>query len=121
MRSLLIVSGFIFSLFTLQAQANENKTHRTPQFSNEEVSVWTTVVYPNKDQKLKMHRHDYNRVVVALDSGVLKIRTNQGKEHLLHVQKDHAYYFTKDVPGELHTDENMSKHPMKAIVIELKK
>lgn len=97
------------------------ETHRTPLLSNEEVRIWKTVIYPNKNQTLAMHRHEHNRVVVALDNGKLKIKDNTGKVHYLELKKNQAYYLTKDVPGALHTDENVSKKPIEVVVIELNK
>ncbi|KTD74472.1 hypothetical protein [Legionella tucsonensis] len=115
----------IFCIFpflaSMNSYADAKKTVRIPQLSNKEVSVWTTVIYPNKKQILKMHRHEHNRVIVALDNGLLKVANNKGEIHFLKLEKDKAYYLSKDVPGELHTDENMSKHPIKVVVIELKK
>ncbi|CAM2746319.1 Uncharacterised protein [Legionella steigerwaltii] len=116
--SILCVIPFLASI---NSYADVKKSVRTPQLSNEKVSVWTTVIYPNKEQSLKMHRHEHDRVVVALDSGELKVVNNKGKEHFLKLEKDKAYYLKKDVPGELHTDENMGKHPIRVVVIELKK
>lgn len=101
--------------------ASDIKTTRMPEFSNNEVDVWKTIIYPNKNQRLKMHRHEYNRVVVALNNGTLKITNDKGKIHYLNLEKDHAYYLTKDVPNELHSDENIGKHPITVLVIELKR
>jgi hypothetical protein len=95
-------------------------TKRIPQFSNDKVNVWEAVIYPSAHQKLSMHRHDFNRVLVALDNGTLKIINDQGKVHYLKLLKDKAYYLTKDVPNETHSDENISKHPIRVVVIELK-
>ena len=94
---------------------------RISEFSNNKVNVWKTIIYPNKNQILKMHRREYNRVVVALDTGTLKITNNKGKTHYLNLEKDHAYYLTRDTRDELHTDENISEHPIKVLVIELKR
>jgi len=94
---------------------------RTEQFSNNQVKVWKTVIYPNNRQALPMHRHHHDRVVVALTNGVLKITTNSGKTHYLKLEKDKAYYLSKDPKHELHTDENMGHSPVKVMVIELKK
>ncbi|KTC91018.1 hypothetical protein OQJ18_15470 [Fluoribacter dumoffii] len=111
--------------FSLSASVNSyaevKETVRIPQFSNTEVSVWQTVIYPHKEQILKMHRHEHNRVVVALDSGILKVVNNKGKEHFLKLEKDKAYFLTKDMPGELHTDENIGNNPIRVIVMELNK
>lgn len=104
---------------SLQAQALTTK--RDVQFSNTEVSVWRTVIYPASHHILPMHRHDHNRVLVALTDGVLKITNDKGKIHYLHLKKDKAYYLTKDVPNEVHTDENITNHAVKVMVIELLK
>lgn len=96
-----------------------NKTHREQLISNNEVSVWKTSIYPSNNQKLPLHRHEKNRVVIALSSGKLKITSNLGKTHFLNLEKGSAYFLKKDPPNELHFDENLSKNPIKVIVIEL--
>lgn len=94
-------------------------TQRIPQFTNEKVAVWETIIYPESGQVLKMHRHEHDRVVVALDSGELKITNDKKQTHFLKLVKNKAYYLSKDVPGEMHSDENISKHPIRVMVIEL--
>jgi hypothetical protein len=101
---------------SLQAQT---LTKREVQFANQQVNVWQTSIYPASNQILPMHRHDTNRVLVALTDGVLKITNDKDKIHYLHLKKDKAYYLTKDVPGEMHMDENVTKHPVKVMVVEL--
>ncbi len=110
---------FLFFIM-MNAHADLKKTIRIPQFSNQEVTIWKTIIYPNNNHILKMHWHQYNRIVVALNNGVLKIVNDQGKIHYLKLEKDHAYYLTKDIPGRLHSDENITKAPIKVLVIELK-
>ncbi|CAN5370664.1 hypothetical protein BH10PSE19_BH10PSE19_05330 [soil metagenome] len=114
----LILIGLIF--FIDIAQAETPQTQRHPHFSNERVNVWETIIYPSKDQILKMHRHEYPRVLVAFDSGLLKITNNHGKTHFLKLEKNKAYYLSKDIPNELHTDENLSPKPIRVLVMELK-
>ena len=111
---------FIFLWLMTNVHANINKTTRIPQFSNDEVTVWKTLIYPSKDQVLKMHRHEHNRVIVALDAGTLKIINDKGKIHYLNLEKNQAYYLKKDIPGELHSDENIGKQIITILVIELK-
>lgn len=103
----------------LTAAYAEPSTKRIPQFTNEKVSVWETIVYSTRDQELKSHRHEHDRVLVALTDGVLKITNNKGQTHELKLKKDQAYYLKRDVDGEFHTDENISGHPIKVMVIEL--
>ena len=68
-----------------------------------------------------MHRHDYDRVLVALSNGTLKITNNKGDVHYLKLKKNKAYYLPKDPMDELHQDENITQHPITVMVIELKK
>lgn len=93
---------------------------RITQFTNDQVSVWETIIYPSANQKLKMHRHEHDRVVVALNNGLVKVTNNKNKVHYLKFKKNQAYYLPKDALNELHTDQNMSNQPVKVLVIELK-
>jgi hypothetical protein len=116
----LILRSMVVFLITIGVvYAQSQTTKRIPQFSNEAVTVWKTIVYPSSNQALKMHRHDNNRVVVALTDGVLKVTNDKGKVHYLTFKKDQAYYLTKDILNELHGDENITNHPIKVMVIEL--
>lgn len=112
-------SSWSFGVSALPEEAQE-QTHRIPQFSNEQVVVWKTIIYPSSKKRLSMHRHKNNRVLVALTEGTLKVTNDKGKTHYLHLKKDHAYFLEKDLPSEMHTDENISDHPVHVIIIELK-
>ncbi len=114
MRFIMGFSAFLVCLSSFAA------THRVPQLDNQRVAVWQTIVYPNQAEKLKPHRHDRDRVVVALTNGTLKVTNNLGQSHLLTLKKNHAYFLTKDVAHETHTDTNLSNHPVSVMVIELK-
>ncbi len=117
--------GFILSLTlamtlnTTGLHAENQTTQRINQFSNTHVNVWKTIVYPTSKQTLAMHRHDYDRVVVALSDGMLKITNDKGQTHLLKLKKDKAYFLNKDPKNEQHMDENISQKPVKVMVIEL--
>jgi hypothetical protein len=115
-----ILTIFSFFLISNISNAASPATTRIPQFSNDNVSVWETIIYPSTNQALKMHRHEHDRVVVALSDGLLKITNDQSKVHYFKLEKNKPYYLTKDVPNELHNDQNMSSHPIKVLVIELK-
>lgn len=106
--------------FASTSNAEPLVTSRIQQFTNDKVNVWETIVYPSSNQALKMHRHEHNRVLVALNDGVLKISDNQGKTHYLKLEKNKAYYLIKDPSGVLHTDENITSYPIRVLVIELK-
>src|SRR5690242_7251251 len=89
-------------MFMSMAQAQTPLTQRIPQFDNDQVAVWETIVYPSQQHVLVMHRHDRNRVLVALSNGTLKITNDKNQVHYLKLIKDHAYFLTKDIPGEMH-------------------
>ena len=93
---------------------------RIPQFSNDKVNVWKTIIYPSKQHILKMHRHEFDRVLVAFDDGILRITNDKGQSHDIKLEKEKAYYLKKDIPGELHTDENLGQTPIKVLVMEVK-
>ncbi len=117
MRSFLLL--IFITLMTSHTQAATSSI-RIPLLDNAKVNAWKTVIYPGKNQGLKMHRHDCDRVVVALTDGKLKVTNDKGAIHYLEFKKARAYYLPKDTPDELHTDENLSHHPIKVIVVELK-
>jgi hypothetical protein len=115
---LLVLSSLLIVTGTVQAQDQANQTKRVAQFANDKVNVWKTIIYPKSNQALTMHRHDHDRVVVALTDGLLKITTNTGKTHNIKLEKNKAYYLAKDVPNELHSDENLTDHAIKVMVVE---
>ncbi len=109
-----------FNLFILTWPLLAQQTHRVEQWANDKVAVWTTVVYPSATKKLAMHRHEHDRVVVALTDGRFKITNDKGIVHYWTLEKNKAYYLAKDPINELHNDENVSKHTVEVVVIELK-
>lgn len=114
---------WLLSLFIISSVCNANlpsNTHRRLAISNQHVRIWQTTIFPGRNQALKMHRHENNRVIVALNNGRLKINSSRGKEKFLNLAKNKAYFLIKDPLGELHTDENITRVPLKVLVIELK-
>jgi hypothetical protein len=108
----------LISMISLTATAG-NVTNRVPYFTNNQVSAWETIIYPSSRQQLKLHRHDNNRVLVAFTDGTLKVINDKGAIHYLKLKKQQVYFLEKDVPGEMHTDENVSGHPITLAVIEI--
>lgn len=98
----------------------QDTTKRIPQVENNKVKVWQTIVYPSTKQALPMHRHDHDRVVIAMTDGKFKITTSTGQVSFFEIKKDQAYFVGKDKPGELHNDENVTGHAIRVMVVELK-
>ncbi|WP_420637374.1 hypothetical protein [Candidatus Palauibacter sp.] len=93
-------------------------TGRTPQFENEHVQVWKSVIAP--DQPLEMHRHDNPRAIIALRGGTLTVVSDGGKRRDMTWETGRAYWLDADPPGELHGDVNQGSEPVEVIVVQLK-
>ena len=102
------------------AQAQSSQTRREPQFDNENVRVWKSIIMPN--QPLSLHRHDFGRTIVVLNGGSLDIVDGAGKTmKTLQWETGKAYWLDKDPVGEQHGDLNRGTAPMEVIVVEMRK
>ena len=99
--------------------AQEATTRRIPQFDNEHVEVWKSIIVPN--QPLSMHRHDYPRAIIALRGGTLRVVNEAGESHDMTWETGNAYWLEADPPGELHGDVNEGAEPVEVIVVQLKR
>ena len=103
----------------MHSQQTTQQSQRFPQFENEEVKVWKSVVLPN--QPLNMHRHEHPRVIIALAGGTLNIVTENGptERHVWETGK--AYWLPANPPGTMHADVNAGDKPIEVMVVELEK
>lgn len=111
-------AGVVVGAFGLM-QAQQTVTQRFPQFDNEAVKVWKTVVLPNAP--LTMHRHDHPRVIVALSGGAMKIVEQGGKSETHVWETGKAYWLPAMAPGTMHADVNAGDKPIEVMVVELEK
>jgi quercetin dioxygenase-like cupin family protein len=111
----LVLAGFGAGLAF--AQANP-PTGRTPQFANEEVKVWKSVIAVGNP--LPLHRHDHPRVLIALKGGTMDIREETGQSDIQNWETGKAYWLPAN-PKTLHQDVNVGKEPIEVIVVELQK
>ncbi len=103
----------------VEEQGTEQEvTRRVPQFENEHVEVWKTIILP--DQPLSMHRHDNPRAIIALRGGTLTLVNENGDERDMVWETGSAYWLGIDPEGELHGDVNKGSEPMEVIVVQLK-
>lgn len=99
------------------ARQQQTATRREPQFENEHVQVWKSIIMPN--QPLALHRHDLGRTIVALKGGTLDVVDKDGKTMKQMVwETGKAYWLDADPPGELHGDMNRGKEPIEVIVVQ---
>lgn len=101
------------------SEQNTTQTQRFPQFENDDVKVWKSVILPN--QPLTMHRHDHPRVIVALKGGTVEIVEESGarEQHVWETGK--SYWLPANPPNSRHADVNTGDQPIEVMVIELEK
>ena len=95
------------------------QTLRTPQFENDEVRVWKSVILPNAP--LPPHRHEHPRVLVALSGGTMKIVEQDGTSTTHAWETGKSYWLPSNPPGTLHSDVNAGDKPIEVMVVEIKK
>jgi len=103
----------------MHSQQTTPQTQRFPQFENESVKVWKSVVLPNAP--LAMHHHDHPRVIIALTDGVMNLVEQNGptERHVWEAGK--AYWLPAMPPGTVHADVNVGDKPIEVMVVELEK
>ena len=101
------------------SQVEQKQTQRFPQFENEDVKVWKTLILPH--QPLAMHHHDHPRVIVALTGGTINIVDPAGnvEPHVWETGK--AYWLPAMPPNTMHSDVNAGEKPIEVMVVELQK
>jgi quercetin dioxygenase-like cupin family protein len=112
-----IAAAALMATSALVARQDPPVTRRIPQFENEHVRVWKSVIQPR--QPLSMHRHEHPRAVIALSGGELRIVKDSGQSQTVNWETGKAYWLTSDPPNELHADVNDGDRPIEVIVVEL--
>ena len=124
-----ILLGFIFGIAVSRARviavsahakdaAPAQQTGRQPQFENDNVRVWKSLILPNSP--LALHRHDHGRVIIALHGGTMNIVDSSGTKDVHIWESGHAYWLPSMPPGAMHSDVNAGTSPIEVMVVELK-
>lgn len=96
----------------------EARTRRVPQFENDHVKVWKSIIHPN--QPLSLHRHENGRALIALTDGTLKVVDEAGETiDTYEWEAGNAYWLDADPPNVLHGDLNEGPGTIEVIVVEL--
>jgi quercetin dioxygenase-like cupin family protein len=112
--------SFFAGSAAMWAQQQPSGTRREPQFENEHVQVWKSIIMPK--QPLTQHRHELGRALIALTDGQLKVIDPNGKLLTTYNwEKGKAYWLGADPPGQTHADVNETDKPIEVIVVQLKK
>jgi quercetin dioxygenase-like cupin family protein len=109
--------GVFIAGFSAAASSETPATRRVPQFENDSVRVWKSLIAPG--QPLSLHRHEHGRVIVALRGGTLKIVKESGESRTVTWETGKAYWLDADPPGERHGDTNDGPEPIEVIVVEM--
>jgi beta-alanine degradation protein BauB len=100
-------------------QQVQGGSRREPQFENDQVSAWKSIVMPR--QPLALHRHDHGRALVALTDGRLDVVDKNGKILTSYdLKTGKAIWLGVDPPGQMHADVNPGTKPLEVIVVQLK-
>lgn len=105
---------------TTRAQQQQPVTRREPQFENDHVRAWKSIILPR--QPLTQHRHEHGRALIALTDGQLKVVDQDGRHITTYTwERGKAYWLDADPPGQTHADVNETSQPIEVIVVELKR
>jgi quercetin dioxygenase-like cupin family protein len=96
-----------------------SQTRRIPQFENDDVMVWKTVVMPNAP--LTMHTHQHARVIIALSGGTMKVINEDGTSEAHEWETGKAYWLSAEEGKKRHADANVGSKPIEVMVVELKR
>jgi len=111
--------SFVIGAGAMWAQQQQSPTRREPQFENEHMKVWKSIIMPN--QPLTMHRHEHGRALIALSGGPLDAVDANGKVLTKYNwERGKAYWLDADPAGQTHADVNATSKPIEVIVVELK-
>ncbi|HEY7567360.1 MAG TPA: hypothetical protein VH762_07300 [Gemmatimonadaceae bacterium] len=122
MKRLSIVGICVLSFIAgaVWAQQQNQPTRREPQFENDHVRTWKSIIMPK--QPLTQHRHEHGRALIALTDGQLKVVDKDGKVvNTYNWERGKAYWLDADPPGQTHADVNDTASPIEVIVVELKR
>ena len=114
------MKGILIVVLCAMAQSQPAQTRREPQFENDNVRVWKSIIMPN--QPLSLHRHDFGRTIVVLKGGALDIVDAAGKTtKVMQWETGQAYWLDKDPVGDQHGDLNRGTESIEVIVVEMRK
>jgi hypothetical protein len=114
-----LAAGILVAISGPLRSQQPNVTQRIPQFENEEVAVWKSIVMPHAP--LVMHTHQHPRVIIALAGGDMKIVTEKGSSETQHWETGKAYWLSSEEGKTRHADVNDGPKPIEVMVVELKK
>jgi hypothetical protein len=115
-----LMAGLATVAVATACQRTAAQTRREPQFENEHVRTWKSIILPN--QPLALHRHEFGRTIVALKGGILDVVDAAGKTvSTMKWETGKAYWLGPDPPGQQHGDMNRGTDPIEVVVVEMRR
>lgn len=109
------MKSFLCGLFFLCAlSAYEYKV----EVDKENVSIVRVVIFPQEE--IGLHRHDYPKIAIALQGGVMTRVEEDGRESEVEFPTGVAVYRPADPEGELHRAVNRSDQTIELLLIQIK-
>jgi beta-alanine degradation protein BauB len=93
------------------------QTQRVPQFENDDVKVWRSLIRANPP--LTRHRHEHPRVIIALSGGTMNIVEDNGTSRAHVWESGKAYWLPANAANTMHADVNRGDKPIEVMVVEL--
>lgn len=112
------VSAILLTPFSTLTSQQTSQGQRIPQFENQDVKVWKTIMMPNAP--LEMHTHEYPRVIIALSGGTMKVVNESGTPDVHQWETGKAYWLSAEQGKRRHADANEGDKPIEVMVVELK-
>lgn len=116
---LVALAVLVCTVVAMRSQQGGAVTQRIPQFENEDVKVWKSIVMPHSP--LTLHRHDHPRVIIALSGGTMNIVTENGPTESNVWETGKAYWLPANPPNTRHADVNAGDKPIEVMVVEFEK
>ncbi len=112
-----LVSAIALTPFATLIPQQVTQVQRFPQFENQDVKVWKTIVMPNAP--LTMHTHQHPRVIIALSGGTMKVVNEDGTSEVHKWETGKAYWLSAEEGKKRHADVNQGDKPIEVMVVEL--
>ncbi len=100
------------------AQSPKAEMTRVPQFENDRVVAWKSVIPPHTESTL--HRHDRFRTIIGIVGGDLATVSASGRRTVTRYETGKAYWQAPMPAGEMHKDVNDTSKTIEVIVVEMK-
>ena len=91
---------------------------RMPQFENDRVVAWKSVIPPHTESTL--HRHDRFRTIIGIVGGDLTTVSPDGRKTVTRYETGKAYWQEPMPAGQTHKDLNDTDKTIEVMVVELK-